>query len=132
MITELCLAWFTILDNILQEKDKVDHPKDFEENKGVGDERDSEDKDGFFEPWSHTNLNIPPSNGLEIIVGFLAVKSVDASGQRILGLPNEILDSWDLNEEKIVDWANSWWSHGQNEPKNYLPKFVLYQSELNC
>ena len=60
------------------------------------------------------------------------MESVTSSGQRILGLPNKLLDSWNLKEEKIVDWANSWWRHGQNEPNNYIPKFVLYQSELNC
>jgi hypothetical protein len=39
------------------------------------DEREKEDHDGFFEPWSHEKLEASPTNGLEITVGFLAVKT---------------------------------------------------------
>jgi hypothetical protein len=43
-------------------------------------ERDNEDHDGFFEPWSHEKLETSPINGLEITVGFLAVKTSNIPG----------------------------------------------------
>ena len=57
----------------------VCHPMHFE---GSVDncERECEDHDGFFEPWSLGKLGISPSNALEITVGFLAVKTSNITG----------------------------------------------------
>ena len=56
----------------------VCHPMHFEGSKG--DERECEDHDGFFEPWSHGKLEASPINELEITVGFLAVKNSNIPG----------------------------------------------------
>ena len=56
----------------------VCHPMHFEGSEG--DERECEDRDGFFEPWSHGKLETSPTNGLEITVGFLAVKNSNIPG----------------------------------------------------
>ena len=53
-----------------------------------GDERECEDHDGFFEPWSHRKLEIFPTNGLEITVGFLAVKNSNIPGIVALTVPS--------------------------------------------
>ena len=57
----------------------VCHPMHFEGSHECG-EREYEDHDGFFEPWSHGKLEAPPTNGLEITVGFLAVKNSNIPG----------------------------------------------------
>lgn len=47
-------------------------------------ERDSEDHDGFFEPWSHEKLEASSTNGLEITVAFLAVKNSNIPGSSLV------------------------------------------------
>ena len=44
-------------------------------------------------------------------------------------MPDQLLNSWGLTENKILSWANSWWSQGSKDPTNYIPKFVLYTSK---
>ena len=67
---------------IYQDAAAVCHPMHFEgSTETLGDdidgssysERDREDHDGFFEPWSREKLGISSDDKLEIIVGFLAV-----------------------------------------------------------
>ena len=60
----------------------VCHPMHFEGSHECG-ERECEDHDGFFEPWSHGKLEAPPTNGLEIMVGFLAVKNSNIPGSYV-------------------------------------------------
>ena len=58
---------------LLQAKQAVVcHPMHFEGSEGR--EREYEDHDGFFEPWSHQKLGLLSDDKLEITVGFLAVK----------------------------------------------------------
>ena len=59
----------------------------------------------------------------------LSPSSVDFSGKRIFELPDKLLSSWGLTENKILSWANSWWDQGKKESTNYIPKFVLYPSK---
>ena len=63
---------------LLQEQALVCHPMHYEGSEG--DERECEDHDGFFEPWSREKLEISLSNRLEITVAFLAVKKSDIPG----------------------------------------------------
>ena len=58
----------------------VCHPMCFEGSR-EDDERECEDHDGFFEPWSREKLKASPTNGLEITVGFLAVKASNIPGR---------------------------------------------------
>ena len=62
----------------------VCHPMHFEGSRECG-ERKCEDCDGFFEPWSPRKFEASsdPTNGLEITVGFLAVKISNIQGSYV-------------------------------------------------
>ena len=60
---------------------------------------------------------------------YIYVQCLCFSGKRLFELPDKLLSSWGLTEDKILSWANLWWTQGNKEATNYIPKFVLYPSK---